>query len=243
MSANNNNNNLHEVTSTTHFQELLSADLNRISLINFWAPWAEPCKQMNEVVSELAKKYPTVLFLQVEAEGQDAIAESFDVEAVPSFVLLRGHTLLARISGADASALTDALTKHTRPSYTPQSQTSQQPAPPPTSAFFSGEETPEQLEQRLRGLMNQSKVVLFMKGSPGTPRCGFSRKMVNLLKTQNVEFNHFDILTDESVRQGLKKLNEWPTFPQLIIKGEFVGGLDVAQEMADNGELGEMLAA
>ncbi|KAJ2965462.1 hypothetical protein NUW54_g14111 [Trametes sanguinea] len=90
--------------------------------------------------------------------------------------------------------------------------------------------------------MNQSKVVLFMKGSPDQPRCGFSRRIVDLLRSQGVEFSSFDILSDESVRQGLKVLNNWPTFPQLIINGEFVGGLDVVKEMVDNGELKEMLA-
>jgi glutaredoxin-related protein len=65
------------------------------------------------------------------------------------------------------------------------------------------EETPDELNTRLRGLMNQTKVVLFMKGSPGEPRCGFSRKISALLKEKNIEFSHFDILTDESVRQGV----------------------------------------
>ncbi|KAF8885486.1 glutaredoxin [Infundibulicybe gibba] len=235
-----------QVVSPENFQQLLSKDLTRVSLINFWAPWAEPCKQMNEVVSELARKYPTVLVLQVEAEEQAEIAESFDIEAVPSFVVLRGHTLLDRISGADAPALTQALTKHTAaPTYHPQSQTNLAPAQPKESHFPSDsekQETPEELEQRLQKLMNQSKVVLFMKGTPEVPRCGFSRKIAGLLKDHNVDFSHFDILEDESVRQGLKKLNDWPTFPQLIVNGELVGGLDIVQEMIENGEFAEVVA-
>ena len=89
--------------------------------------------------------------------------------------------------------------------------------------------------------MNQDQVVLFMKGSPDQPRCGFSRRIVATLRDQNVQFAHFDILSDDSVRSGLKVLNNWPTFPQLIVKGEFVGGLDVVNEMAENGELKELL--
>jgi len=81
-----------------------------------------------------------------------------------------------------------------------------------------------------------------MKGSPDAPRCGFSRKVCGLLSDTGVEFSYFDILTDESVRQGLKKMNDWPTYPQLIIKGEFVGGLDIVREMADSGELRELVA-
>ena len=84
--------------------------------------------------------------------------------------------------------------------------------------------------------------MLFMKGTPDVPRCGFSRRIVALLRDQNVPFSSFDILSDDSVRAGLKQLNNWPTFPQLIVKGEFVGGLDVVQEMVEGGELKELLA-
>ncbi|RXW13892.1 hypothetical protein EST38_g11963 [Candolleomyces aberdarensis] len=228
-----------EVKSPEQFKELLSQDLNRVSVINFWAAFAEPCKQMNVVFGELARKYGAGLFLSVDAEEQSDIAESFDIEAVPSFIILRGHTLLGRINGADAPALSSTVAKNVAtPSHTPLSRTDQAPAAPPSSfPAPQEEETPEQLEKRLRGLMSQSKVVLFMKGSPEQPRCGFSRKIVGLLKDEKVEFTTFDILTDESVRQGLKKLNDWPTYPQLIINGELVGGLDIVQEMIGNGEL------
>lgn len=89
--------------------------------------------------------------------------------------------------------------------------------------------------------MHIDRVVLFMKGNPDQPRCGFSRKIVGLLKDQKVPFSHFDILSDEAVRQQLKIVNNWPTFPQLIVNGEFVGGLDIVQEMVENGELQEIL--
>ncbi|KAJ7082690.1 glutaredoxin [Mycena belliarum] len=235
--------NLVTVNSAPHFQELLSSDLNRVSLINFWAPWAAPCVQMNDVVVELAKKHPGILALNVEAEEQADIAESFDIEAVPSFIVLRGHTLLARIAGADASALTKAIATHAAgsiPAYTPKSHTDAAPQAPQNGG---GMETPEELDARLRRLMTQSKVVLFMKGNPAEPRCGFSRKISVLLKDQGVEFSSFDILQDEDVRQGLKKLNDWPTFPQLIINGELVGGLDIVQEMVETGEFADLIKA
>ncbi|KIP11018.1 hypothetical protein PHLGIDRAFT_100311 [Phlebiopsis gigantea 11061_1 CR5-6] len=230
-----------EVTSPEHFQQQLAVDLQRISLINFWAPWAEPCKQMNEVVLELAKRHPQLLVLNVDAESQADISESFEIEAVPSFIILQGHTLLGKIAGADATALTEAISKHVRTpsSVNPQSHTDLAPAAAPDVAEKT--ESQEELARRLHALMQQSKVVLFMKGSPDAPRCGFSRRIVGLLKDQGVEFSHFDILSDESVRAGLKVLNDWPTFPQLIVSGEFVGGLDIVQEMVENGELKEIL--
>ncbi|KAJ6543558.1 glutaredoxin [Mycena vulgaris] len=241
MSSFSSSSNLVTVTDAPHFQALLSADLNRVSLLNFWAPWAAPCTQMNAVVAELAKKHPGILALNVEAEEQADIAESFDIEAVPSFVILRGHTLLARIAGADAPALTQAIATHASgpvPTYAPKSRTD---AAPPTAQNGGAGETPEELDARLRRLMTQSQVVLFMKGNPAEPRCGFSRKIAALLKEQRVEFTTFDILEDEDVRQGLKKLNDWPTFPQLIVNGELVGGLDIVQEMVESGEFAELL--
>ncbi|KAJ3997044.1 glutaredoxin [Lentinula boryana] len=234
--------NHHEVTSPSQFQQLLSTDLKRVSVLNFWAEWAEPCKQMNDVTTELAKKYPSILFLQIEAETQADIAESFDIESVPSLILLRGHTLLQRITGADAPALTSAVAKFAAgSSVNPQSRTDLPPVKA-SDTVVEKEDPSEDLESRMTRLMNQSQVVLFMKGSPDEPRCGFSRRICGLLRDQKVEFTHFDILSDENVRQGLKKRNDWPTFPQLIINGEFVGGLDIVQEMVENGELTEALA-
>ncbi|KAL0456201.1 UNVERIFIED_CONTAM: Monothiol glutaredoxin-S17 [Sesamum latifolium] len=95
----------------------------------------------------------------------------------------------------------------------------------------------ETLEDRLKRLINSSAVMLFMKGTPDAPRCGFSSKVVNALKEEGLEFGSFDILTDEEVRQGLKKLSNWPTFPQLYYKGELIGGCDIVLELHNNGEL------
>jgi len=81
--------NLHKVESSDHFKELLSKDLQRVSLLYFWAPWAEPCKQMTDVVAELSRKHKQLLSLQIEAEEQIEISESFDIESVPSFIILQ----------------------------------------------------------------------------------------------------------------------------------------------------------
>ncbi|KAH9918917.1 thioredoxin-like protein [Epithele typhae] len=104
--------NLYEVKSPDDFRTLLAEDLARVALLSFWTPWAAPCEQMNEVVRALALKYPRVLVLSIEAEAQEDIAASFDVDAVPTFILLRGNSLLARIPGADALTLTRALAAH-----------------------------------------------------------------------------------------------------------------------------------
>jgi len=93
------------------------------------------------------------------------------------------------------------------------------------------------LDDRLRELINQEKVMLFMKGNPQAPRCGFSTKIVDVLNENGIKYGSFDILSDDDVRQGLKKLSNWPTYPQLYSKGELIGGLDIVKELEEMGEL------
>ncbi|PWN22029.1 glutaredoxin [Microstroma glucosiphilum] len=253
--------NLVTIESPEQFTSVMSADLNRVSLLNFWAPWAEPCEQMNGVVKELAAKYPKILCLNIEAESQPDVSESFDVDSVPTFVLLRGHTLLSRVTGANASALASAVASHAAgPSSSsagngPSSSTSSAPRAAPSTYPGAVEgsidahslhqppesETEEELFERCKQIMKSNKVMLFMKGNPDQPKCGFSQKTVALLKQEGVGFGTFDILQDEAVRQGMKKLNDWPTFPQIFVQGELIGGLDILKEQIETGEFKELL--
>ena len=98
------------------------------------------------------------------------------------------------------------------------------------------------LADRIRGELNSSDVVLFMKGTPVFPQCGFSAQSVQILNMLGVTFKGIDILTDPSLRQGIKDFSNWPTVPQLYIKGEFVGGCDIMREMFQSGELQKTLA-
>lgn len=98
------------------------------------------------------------------------------------------------------------------------------------------------IEERLEKLINSSPTMLFMKGIPDAPRCGFSSKVVNALREEGVTFGSFDILTDEEVRQGLKAYSNWPTFPQLYYKGELIGGCDIVMELKNGGELKSSLS-
>lgn len=86
------------------------------------------------------------------------------------------------------------------------------------------------------------KVVVFMKGTPNMPHCAFSSKVVNILKVLDVSFIGINILEDESLRQALKVFSDWPTFPQVYVDGEFIGGCDIIQTMYEQGELQKLLA-
>ncbi|WFD33057.1 glutaredoxin [Malassezia sp. CBS 17886] len=247
------------ITSPEAFMEIMQRDLNRVTVLNFWAPWAQPCEQMKHELMESVSQLPQVLLMNVEAEEQPDVAESFEVEAVPTVVLLRGHTLLAKVVGANVKAVREALAQHVaspgargglaHTNAMPQTAPAQYSAANGNGRAYAPsassplEETPEGTDERCRALMNRAKVMLFMKGDPSMPRCGFSQKTVALLRDQKVDFDYYDILSDENVRQRLKVLNEWPTFPQIVVNGELVGGLDIVKEQVASGEFKDLVGA
>merc|ERR1719440_328954 len=97
------------------------------------------------------------------------------------------------------------------------------------------------VNSRIEQLVTDNKVMLFMKGNKMFPQCGFSNTAVMILKSITPEFETFDVLSDEAVREGVKKYSSWPTIPQCYIDGEFVGGCDLLIEMYESGELAEMV--
>ncbi len=100
----------------------------------------------------------------------------------------------------------------------------------------------EDVSARLQGLVDSNDVLLFMKGSPLFPQCGFSSRAVAILNHLGVEFESVDVLQDQEVRQGIKAFSDWPTIPQLYVGGEFIGGSDIMMEMYESGELAQLFA-
>jgi monothiol glutaredoxin len=94
---------------------------------------------------------------------------------------------------------------------------------------------------RIKQDIADNSVVLFMKGTPVFPQCGFSAAVVQILTHLGVKFKGIDVLADPEIRQGIKEFSSWPTIPQLYVKGEFVGGCDIVREMFESGELGDAL--
>ena len=90
---------------------------------------------------------------------------------------------------------------------------------------------------KIKSLIDKNEVCLFMKGTPEVPQCGFSLAVSNVLKHLNVKFSGVNVLEDPTIREGIKAYSDWPTIPQLYVKGEFVGGCDIVKEMFETGEL------
>tara|TARA_B100001123_G_C15284052_1_gene1015010 strand:+ start:558 stop:893 length:336 start_codon:yes stop_codon:yes gene_type:complete len=95
----------------------------------------------------------------------------------------------------------------------------------------------ENINTKIKNLIEKHEVCLFMKGTPEVPQCGFSMAVSNVLKHLEVKFNGVNVLEDADVREGIKIYSDWPTIPQLYIKGEFIGGCDIVKEMFEKGEL------
>ena len=96
--------------------------------------------------------------------------------------------------------------------------------------------------ERIKSDIESNDVVLYMKGTPVFPQCGFSSTVVQVLTHLGVKFKGIDVLTDPSIREGIKQFSNWPTIPQLYVKGEFLGGCDIVREMYQTGELQELLS-
>ncbi|KAJ2798328.1 glutaredoxin [Coemansia guatemalensis] len=205
---------------------------NQEVVLYFWAAWAEHCKQVDTIIQDLAKKYTKTEFFRIEAEKFEGVSEAYDISAVPTVIVAKKDKIIGRVDGvnipklvqqiADCCAATNGVTT--------------QPAVGAAPADFK-----QDLNTRLKECINRAKVMVFIKGTPAQPRCGFSRKIVGLLNENKIKYGYFDILTDEEVRQGLKEYSDWPTYPQLYIEGELVGGLDIVAEMIPSGELIEMV--
>jgi monothiol glutaredoxin len=97
------------------------------------------------------------------------------------------------------------------------------------------------INEKIKDIINKNDVVLFMKGTPEMPQCGFSMTVCNILKELKVKFSGVNVLADPEIRQGIKDFSNWPTVPQLYVKGEFIGGCDIAKEMYAKGELQKIL--
>lgn len=223
--------------------------------VHFWATWCDASKHMDQVFSHLSTDFPNAHFLRVEAEEQPEISEEYSVSAVPYFVFFKDGKKVDTLEGADPSSLANKVAKvagSVNPGElaAPASlgmaagpsilETIKELAKENGSSQVANQVQPghnDALEKRLQQLVNSHPVMLFMKGSPEAPRCGFSQKVVDILKNENVKFGSFDILSDNEVREGLKKFSNWPTFPQLYCKGELLGGCDIVIAMHESGEL------
>lgn len=211
-----------EIKTKEAFDEAIQS--SSLSVVHFQADWADQCAQVNELLDALSSQqtYSSIKFYSCPAEDLSEVSLKYNIEAVPTVILFKSGKTVEVINGADTAKITELVKKHNN---------------------VSGDDKGVSLEERLKALINKSKVMLFMKGDRNVPRCGFSKKTIEILNDIKVPYETFDILTDEEVRQGLKTYSEWPTYPQLYVNGELIGGLDIIKEMLESGDLETTLKA
>jgi Grx4 family monothiol glutaredoxin len=220
-----------------------------------WAKPCEQMSIILKTLASTYPADAPISFLALNAEEVPEVSEEYDVTAVPYIVLQKDGKTLETVSGSDAAKVRAAVEKYagagsgdskaslppaqtvTRPaqsngadtslaSYAPSAQ-DPKTAPEYTANEPQAGESKEELMKRLAELVKAAPVMLFMKGTPSAPQCGFSRQTVSVLREKGVRYGFFNILADDEVRQGLKEYADWPTFPQLWVDGELVGGLDI----------------
>ncbi|EEB16728.1 monothiol glutaredoxin-4, putative [Pediculus humanus corporis] len=198
-------------------------------IVNFYAEWASQCAPMNSVLDEMAKldHYKKIHFAKIEAEVVPEVSVLYKISAVPTILIFKDGVLAETVNGANPAELMTKLSNIAKIS--------------PISLSTNIKPVGDSLDNRLKMLINLADVMIFMKGNPSNPRCGFSRTLIGIMNETRVPYQTFDILNDEDVRQGLKKYSNWPTYPQVYVKGELVGGLDIIQELHKNGELMSIL--
>lgn len=178
------------------------------------------------MLNDLSKKpeYAAVIqFLNVSAEDLSEVSLKHQIDAVPTVLFIRNGSAIDRIDGVDIASLSMKCK-----AFVDKNKS-------------SAGDSAGSLDERLKALINRAKVMIFMKGDRSTPRCGFSKTLIGILNETNVAYETFDILSDEEVRQGLKVYSDWPTYPQVYVNGELIGGLDIIKELVASNELAATL--
>eukprot|EP00002_Diphylleia_rotans_P009738 TRINITY_DN20089_c0_g1_i1.p1 TRINITY_DN20089_c0_g1~~TRINITY_DN20089_c0_g1_i1.p1 ORF type:complete len:341 (-),score=85.06 TRINITY_DN20089_c0_g1_i1:15-1037(-) len=221
-----------QVKSAAEFSSIASN--GRVIAALFSAEWAAPCRAVSQLLSALVSSHTNLTLVEIDSEGASEITEKYAVTSVPTVVFIANGTALDRVEGVNPSLLAQKLAKINSDAPTIAAAQQIQRATPQT---VDPAAEAKALHARLEQLVNKEPVMLFMKGEPQAPRCGFSRKIVDLLELNGIKYGSFDILEDNQVREGLRTFSNWPTYPQLYVKGELIGGLDIVQEMHESGEL------
>lgn len=206
---------------------------NYSGLILFTASWAsEACQSARQILETALSREPqrpAVLELEESSDTEDAF-DLLGIEAVPCLIRMRGGREEGRVIGAETKEIMKLI-----------------------SGFGLNEngnvvgdnknETSDSVD--LKALVSKSRLMLFIKGTPEEPRCGFTSQLIKLLSDHGLHpalhYSTFNILSDERIRAALKEWAQWPTYPQIYWEGELLGGLDILREMFGNGQMDEIV--
>lgn len=215
--------------TTANSKEFLEANKNTFVVLVFDAEYTG----QDDVVQEATKRLSEAPDLKgkivigcVDAEQNNDLAAQYSIVSVPIVVVITKKGQARKIDTLEPSKLVSSVVEEIRRTELLESDEPTQAGDPK-----------DRFREYLKKLTNRAPIMVFMKGDPKAPRCGFSRQLVELLAKHEIKYDTFDILQDDEVRQGLKEYSDWPTYPQIYVKGEFVGGLDILKQLSESGEL------
>ena len=221
---------------------------NYSGLVLFGAVWAaEPCASVKQILKVCEASF--IEILDEEASGEFEF-DARGVEMVPCLIKFEGGKEVGRVSGVNSREILSLLSNvknddnevytNTTANTTTTSNTTNS-----TNSTTNTSTVKAVSDDYLKGLVGSSKLMLFIKGTPNSPRCGFTSQLLRLFSENGLKagehFDTFDILSDQTVREELKRWAEWPTYPQIYWKGELMGGLDIVKEMFSTGQMDEII--
>lgn len=196
------------------------------------ASWDETSTQggaMDALLLVLQSQHSALRFarIDVDTDATCELTEQLGLTLVPTTLFIREKGEVERVEGPSVEAITRRVEALAKVSAATGATLPSPSALPPSIVA---------LRARVTALVSAYPVMLFIKGTPSEPRCKFSRRLLELMGEAGIAYGSFDVLADESVRQGLKDLSQWPTYPQVFVHGKLVGGIDIVQELKDSGE-------
>lgn len=220
---------------------------NFSGLVLFTASWAASSCQSSRQILEtaLTRTTPPLPLLEIEeSDASESVFDAYEIEAVPCLMRMWEGREVGRVIGAESKdilrllSMTEAETKSERVKNIGDSGDSASAA----SAATLNSTAPVDY----KALVSQSPLMLFIKGTASEPRCGFTTQLIRLLTdhglTANIHYTTFNILSDDSIRAGLKEWAQWPTYPQIYWQGELLGGLDILREMFAAGQMESIIS-
>lgn len=209
-------------------EELHGKCTDRALLLLCWASWDQPSDALKSQLEEVPKVYKNVRVAYIDCDEADAIIDELDVDTVQTLVIIHPNG-----SGKN-------MEKHL--GLTPEKLTG---LVEEQNSFYEAwfEQESKRAARDIESLTASKPFFIFFKGSKEQPKCKFSRRLVELLKPFEYDFDTYNILQDERIRQWLKVYTKWPTFPQVFINQKFIGGIDVLTELVEDGEFDDMVPA
>ncbi|CAD2214527.1 thioredoxin-like protein [Angomonas deanei] len=218
---------MQRVSSTQHYHELKTAAKETLGLVvHFSASWCEPCKEVNSFLEKQAASYGSNLIIaEVNCEVHEEICELEGIESVPFISFFRPKNgELERVADV-AGAKLDLITLNLVSLYGEKGGHGVQ------RKDFAD------LDDYLKYLTTRKGIVAFITGSPSRPRCGFTGRLCEVLAELKADFVYYDVMADDEVCERLKVYAKWPTYPQVYVDGELIGGWDICKELHEEGEL------